>query len=452
MTTLPRRSFLLGAGGGAAGVLAFSGSLAAVLGTQAGAASRATGSRVPGYGPLVPDPAGLLDLPAGFRYVAFSRVGTDLLDDGTPVPGSHDGMAAFAGPGGRTLLVRNHEISPEDVEEDGAAPVPHVDGHTYDPQGTGGTTTLVVDRDRRLESHAVSLAGTSSNCAGGPTPWGTWLTCEETDEVIDGVLHGYVFEVDPVAGGDPRPLTGLGRFEHEAVSLDQAGTVYLTEDADSPFGQIYRFRPDSPGRRGGGLRDGGRLETLRIPDLAGTDLSAVADAGTVFTGLEWLPVATPDAPEGEKLRELYPGTPIPKAEGTWAGGGSIWFVSSHAFGPDAEDEEGPQRRGPRRPDLALPPPPGPAAAGGPLRAGRRLRGARQHHGVAPRVRGDVHRRRGRPPVPGRNHPHGRHLPRGPEPHEQRGVRRRHLRPGRPDPVRQRPGPGHHLRHLGPVVT
>ncbi len=59
----------------------------------------------------------------------------------------------------------------------------------------------------------------------------------------------------------------------------------------------------------------------------------------MFTGLEWLPVATPDAPEGEKLRELYPGTPIPKAEGTWAGGGSIWFVSSHAFGPDAEDEE-----------------------------------------------------------------------------------------------------------------
>ncbi len=341
MTTLPRRSFLLRAGGAGAG-LAFAGSLATVLGDAAGAAPGLPGvrsGRRPGYGDLVPDPAGLLDLPAGFQYVGFSRTATDLLDDGLPVPAAHDGMGAFSGRRGRTVLVRNHEIDVEAVVEDGVAPVPHVDGHTCDPNGAGGTTTLVVDRRRNLESHAVSLAGTEANCAGGLTPWGTWLTCEEIDEVIDGVKHGYVFEVDPTRGGDPAPITALGRFEHEAVAFDRSGAAYLTEDADSPFGHVYRFQPHRPGRGRGSLHAGGRLSALSIPDLAGTDLSAVTEPGTVFRHLEWVPIDQPDPAEGETLRELYPATPIQKAEGIWHGDGSIWFVSSYGGGPDAEDEE-----------------------------------------------------------------------------------------------------------------
>jgi secreted PhoX family phosphatase len=344
---MPRRSFLARTAGAGAG-LAFSGSLAAVLGGPAGADAGLRGSALggggrrpgAGYGDLVPDPAGVLDLPAGFRYRAFSRAGVDLLDDGSPVPSAHDGMAAFAGRGGRTVLVRNHEVDVEAVEEDGAVPVAHVAGHSYDPNGTGGTTTLVVDRHGRLESHRVSIAGTETNCAGGPTPWGTWLTCEETDEVLDGVRHGYVFEVDPVRGGDPTPIVPLGRFEHEAVAFDRSGTGYLTEDADTPFGQLYRFRPRRPGRGRGSLQAGGELSALRVPALAGTDLSAVTEAGTVFRDLEWVPIDQPDAPDGEKLRELYPATPIQKAEGTWVGrDGVIWFVSSFGGGPDAEEEE-----------------------------------------------------------------------------------------------------------------
>lgn len=323
---------------GAAPLAVAAGSMSKVIGS-ASAWARGGGA-FRGYGPLVPDPAGLLDLPPGFRYRVFSREG-DPLTGGGLVPGSHDGMVALSAGILGTWLVRNHEIDTDDVVEDGMAPVPHVPGATYDPEGVGGTTTLLVAPDGALVSARVSLGGTLNNCAGGPTPWQTWLTCEETDDVL-AMPHGYVFEVDPWRGGDPLPITAMGRFEHEAVAFDRAGRAYLSEDAGGPHGCIYRFLPRRRHGGRGSLHAGGALEAMSVAGVD-TDLSIVQTPGTVLP-VSWIPVpnANPgedDTPVREQVIALG-ATPIMKAEGVWRGlDGSIWFVASRADGPDAEDEE-----------------------------------------------------------------------------------------------------------------
>jgi uncharacterized protein len=121
----------------------------------------------------------------------------------------------------------------------------------------GGTTNLIFDlRKGRWAKDWSTLAGTNRNCAGGVTPWGTWITGEETED--EG--HGWAFEVGDEKG-DPTPLTGLGRFSHEAMMVDpDSGYVYETEDA-SPSG-FYRFVPDVPGK----LAKGGELYMLKAID------------------------------------------------------------------------------------------------------------------------------------------------------------------------------------------
>ena len=201
----------------------------------AGALAIATGPRVAlgaggsGYGPLVPDPGGILDLPEGFHYRVL-QTSDDRLSDGRPVPDHFDGMAAFPGPDGSTILVRNHELRPADA----ATKTPVVGSNPYRADGVAGTTGLLVGRDGRLKRSFVTSSGTLTNCAGGAMPWGTWITCEE-DRTTE---HGYCFEVDPRNPENAlsrTPIRDMGYFSHEACDVDPStGIVYLTEDDAQP--------------------------------------------------------------------------------------------------------------------------------------------------------------------------------------------------------------------------
>ncbi|WP_229859323.1 alkaline phosphatase PhoX, partial [Streptomyces anandii] len=248
-----RQSALTGAGvalAGSVGALATAPNALASTDTDvetaAGEAGNAADARHgAGYGPLLPDPEGVLALPAGFSYRIITHSGRTRLESGEFTPSNHDGTAAFDGPRGATLLVNNHEL--KGPRADWKYPVPLTEGLVYDPAASGGCTVVEVRRDHVAEW--VGIAGTSTNCAGGSTPWGTWLTCEETEDKAgqNGMTkdHGYVFEVDPEdrrANRNPQPVKAFGRYAHEAVVIDpRRGHAYLTEDASGPNGLLYRW-------------------------------------------------------------------------------------------------------------------------------------------------------------------------------------------------------------------
>ncbi|WP_210587608.1 alkaline phosphatase PhoX [Streptomyces sp. GESEQ-35] len=297
-----------------------------------------------GYGPLIADPDGLLALPAGFKYRVITYSGKTKLESGESTPSNHDGTATFDGPRGTTLLVNNHEIGGPRTKV--PYPVPLTEGLVYDPAAGGGCTVVEVRPDGSI-AEWVGIAGTATNCAGGSTPWDTWLTCEETEDKAgsNGMTkdHGYVFEVDPAdrrANKSPKPIKALGRYAHEAVVIDpKRGHAYLTEDASNPNGLLYRWVPEDGFRHGRGkLRnladDAGELQAAKCFDSGGKfidDLSRATKIGTVF-GVDWIEVPDRDAKTTPTRKQFTDAqiTRCRKLEGMWWGDGGAYIVSSYA--------------------------------------------------------------------------------------------------------------------------
>ena len=327
---LNRRKFTIGLG--LTGI-AFGG-LAACM-DNAKAPRFAGSADQPGYGPLVEDPDGLIDLPAGFSYRILSSHG-DRMDDGHIVPDNADGMGCFRLDERRIALVRNHELKVKDMPGGPAGKADLKGEAAYDALSggealPGGTTTIILDAATlKIEAQYLSLAGTIRNCAGGITPWGSWLSCEEdvTRAGQDGVSrdHGWVFEVPATHRGmaNPVPLTAMGRFNHEAACVDPAsGIVYMTEDRDESL--FYRFIPNERGA----LAKGGKLQALALKDGPADTRNWKSQAfdRNVWTNARWVDLDGVDSPEDDlRFRGEAAGAAVfARGEGIWFGKGELYF-------------------------------------------------------------------------------------------------------------------------------
>ncbi|HET6967089.1 MAG TPA: alkaline phosphatase PhoX [Ornithinibacter sp.] len=300
-----------------------------------------------------------LHLPEGFAYRSFHDTeSTVTLDDGTVLPGRHDGMAAFAGAAGRVTLVRNHEVN-----NPGPAFGP-IGEHTYDPMARGGCTVVDTTLMGEVQESWTGINGTMMNCSGGPMPWGTWVTCEETVNGPDvgadftGASnvpltrpHGYIFEVPTVGRASGEPITRAGRFAHESVAFDpRGGALYLSEDNFGFASGFYRYTPRTSPMDTGRLDNEGRLQMLKVKGVDNAHLEATQAKGTRYH-VEWVEIDDPDP-----TFPYTPGQPAPtrnddairhvgdqgraqgaalfsRLEGTVFDNGVVYFTSTQGGGP-----------------------------------------------------------------------------------------------------------------------
>ena len=303
MPSIDRRRFLQGAAG-AATAIAVGGPFQGFTAMAANAKGRDRQNTLRAV-PDLRDGKVRLWLPERFQYRSFHD--TDLpagsfvtLDDGTRLPGRHDGMGAFRLANENVMLVRNHEINGPVSAAFGA-------GAPYDNHAGSGTTSVEVTLHGEVVRSFTSLNGTQMNCSGGIMPWGSWVSCEETvngpdvgpdftnaSNVTLEQRHGFIFEVPAGGQSNREPITAAGRFAHEAVAFDpREGVLYLTEDNFGFPSGFYRYVPSANPVRTGKLGNDGQLQMLAVVGHPNIHLEAAGVAGTTYD-VEWVDIADPN--------------------------------------------------------------------------------------------------------------------------------------------------------------
>ena len=301
------------------------------------------------YHNLQNDPSGILALPKGFSYKVISKE-KQVMDDGLLVPSNADGMTCFNGSGDNVILIRNHEIGHvpklstffknNPYGKNFKKYIKKNSSKFYDIKNNkthcfGGTTTIVYNtKIQKTEKQFLSLIGTLVNCSGGPTPWGTWISCEETvfkEGVGINKMHGYNFEVIPnekINLTKAEPLKEMGRFRHEGVAFNKAtGNVYQTEDREDSL--FYKFIPNNRKK----LNKGGKLQFLSLKDFRGVDTSNWK-SNLIKTGkkykVRWIDIDNVDS-VNDDLRYIGKnkgGATFARGEGMWCEGNEVFFTAT----------------------------------------------------------------------------------------------------------------------------